>query len=159
MPKRLSVFEKRQRQVEHNLDKGYGSWDLSTSLFSSSGEDMEDIYCFGDSEKSGYAPFLDRVQTLTDLRRGLKGLSPLADDALAVAEAMAEADFVDFKLCLAHERRIANDSEGESKMPKRYLPLLLPSAFLRAAPIAQKFNVPLGVAAVRLVEEGINIFD
>lgn len=94
--------------------------------------------------------FLNNVASLESLEEGLRQLSPLADDALAVAEQMDEEDFSEFKRALSHERHIAQEG-GESRMPIKYGPLLIPERFLVATPVAEKFAVGLGATCMRIM--------
>ncbi|MEK7621698.1 MAG: hypothetical protein AAB415_00810 [Patescibacteria group bacterium] len=164
-PKKLELREKEIEKKLNNISYPLGEFSLPT-ICRVTGRWSGDIYSFGDNrdgngveyEEEDYAHFLSKVQTLEDLRQGLKELSPFADDALAVAETMDDADFVEFKLTLAHEKRMLVDHVGESRLPRRYLSLVLPTCLLKAGPVAQEFNVSIGVAMLRLVQEGIDIF-
>lgn len=143
-----SKIEILQEKVEGKLNK---DWGLSQTVCPPYGYD---IYGFRESD---YVSFLDTVRTLSDLCSGLRELSPFADDALAVAETMNEMEFIEFKLCLAHERRIARVGYGESKLLPRHSSLVVPRFFLQASPIAERFNVPIGATMVRLIEEGVGV--
>ena len=108
-----------------------------------------DIYDF---EIYNYNYFLDNARSLDHLLDGLRQLSPFADDALALAEHMGDLDFCDFKLALAYERH-----HGDSKMPDRYLPLVIPKWFIPGVLLAEACLVPLGAALVRLIEFEENV--
>jgi len=129
-----------------------GPWYLSPRLF---GNDLgtRDIYDF---EFGSYIYFLDHTKSVNDLIEGLRELSPFADDALAVAECMSEQDFINFKLALVRERKIAKgEAEGlESCMPRRFDPVVLPKRILdiQLRGITKKAEVALGVALVRSLE-------
>ena len=126
----------------------YNEYDLSRRLFNNN------IYPgFIDFEMIDYVKFLDDVQSLEDLIAGLAELSPFADDALDVAESMTVHDFAVFKLALIHERRVSSALyDGESKMPHRFVDIVLPSQIFRASYVAQESRVSLGVALIRLLE-------
>ena len=123
------------------------AWQLSSQLFGDTGWNMNDF------DASNYVYFLDTVGSLEDLVEGLRELSPLADDALDIAEAMTPQDFFDFKLCLAHER--GRGKIDGSKMTKRYRQLCIPKRFVKGCIMAQQFEVPLGAALQRMAELGI----
>ena len=103
-------------------------------------------------EVSDYNRFLNNVSSQKDLVRGLKELSPFVDDALAVASSMNEQDFIDFKLALVHERKVARGETGGSVMPHRYDPLLVPDRFITAQMMSTKFETSLEVALGRIME-------
>ena len=130
--------------------KLYEGWHLSPRLFDYDvGSDIHDF------EMSSYVYFLDHVRSKEDLLQGLHELSPLADDALAVAERMSDQNFIDFKLALIREKQITSGGLTlESCMPKRFDHLVLPKRFLKVllSGIPEKFEVCLGVALVRCVE-------
>ncbi len=116
-------------------------WELSSELFGDVGGDIHDF------ESYNYVYFLDNVKSLNDLIEGLRQLSPLADDALKVAESMSDKNFHKFKKSLPEERC------GErSVMPKKYDALLVPKRFITVLPIAEKFLVSLGTALIRMIE-------
>ena len=128
-------------------------WWLSSKLFYDETYDgMLDIHAF---EICNYNNLLDNAKSLQDIIDGLRELSPLADDALEVVESMNDNDFYNFKLALAYERRSA-ELDDESKMPRRYNPLLIPERFLSAGYLTKEFDVTLGVALIRIMEEEEN---
>lgn len=131
-----------QERIGAELDK----WQVSDRLFGDPGCDIHDF------EMGNYLYFLDNVKSLADLIEGLFVLSPLADDALEVAEQMNESDFYDFKIALAHERGICQRGEMDSIFPARYMPLLIPKQFVWGNFLADKFEVPLGTALIRIIE-------
>lgn len=158
--KRTTLKEREQRLME-------SSWFLNRKLFGDDcGIDINDF------DGASYAFFLDNVPSVEALVEGLAELSPLADDALSIAEQMTLRDFAEFKLALARERRLRKIERGieaaESKnqlllpgfppeitggsMPDKYLALLCPASFVPAAMLAEKFEVPLGAAILRLSE-------
>ena len=114
---------------------------LPKELFGDAGCDINDF------QIDNYTYFLDNVKSCEDLIRGLRQLSPLADDALLVAEDMSEREFHKFKHVLAKERR------GEySNAPKKFRVIMMPSLFTPAILLADKFQVPLGTALIKLIE-------
>ena len=122
------------------------NWCVSSDLFGDVGADINDF------EGYNYSYFLDQVRSLEDFITGLADLSPLADDALDIAEVMSGADFLEFKICLAHERgQAAMGNFGFSRMPARFLPLLVPRLFIKGAHLAATFGVPLGAAVIRIL--------
>ncbi len=123
-------------------------WGLSADLF---GEEM----LVADFSPVRWVYFLDHIGSIRDLVRGLEELSPLADDALLVAQAMNEQEFAEFKLALARERRVATGEIGESNFPSKYLLLLYPALFMPASMLAQQFHVCLGASLIRMVELGL----
>ncbi len=127
--------------IEEKLNRD-GGWCLSRELFGDIGADFHDF------EIENYIYFLDNVSSLEDLGRGLKELSPFADDALSVAEKMTEKDFKLFKLKLKSERT----QQYESSVPNKFINLLIPSRFLQASFIAKSFNVCLGVMLIRIAQ-------
>ena len=121
-------------------------WKLSGRLFGDIGCDI------GDFEIFNYTYLLDNSRTREDLIAGLREISPLADDALAIAEQMSDQNFCDFKLALIQERKIAwQEEDGGSVMPEMYSTLLIPKLFICAFFIADKFQVPLGAALIRII--------
>lgn len=128
------------------LQKRIGEWELSYRLFGNIGYNIYDF------EMGNYVYFLDNVKSLADLIEGFIQLSPLANDALEVAEQMNENDFYDFKIDLAHERSICQRYEMDSIFPARYIPLLIPEQFVLGSLLADKFIVPLGTALIRIIE-------
>jgi hypothetical protein len=164
-------MNQQQKEIERKLNStSYPLWGFALPTIGRvTGRCTGDIYCFGDNygfengngveyEEEDYAVFLEKVRTLEDLRQGLQELSPFANDALAIAETMDEEEFIEFKIALAYERGIMMAGVGESKLTNRYLSLVLPTCLLKAAPLAREANVSIGVAMLRLVEEGIDIF-
>jgi hypothetical protein len=138
-----------------------GCWYLSGELFGGRGCDIFDF------EIESYVHFIDNVTSLGELRRGLQELSPLADDALAVALLMDNVRFATFKISLIAERIKAQipsplmvlDTEkmDTEKMPEQFYPILIPQSFIKGVMIADNFGVPLGAALVRIEEvEGEN---
>jgi len=116
-------------------------WILSERLFGG----MTEI---NDFEASHYNYFLDHVSSLNELITGLQELSPLADNALSIAENMNEREFQRFKSALKKER----NREFTSALPKKFGPLLLPNNFISATMLAEKYEVALGVALIQLAE-------
>jgi len=117
-------------------------WDLSPDLFGDVGADINDF------EAYNYAYLLDHAKSLDDLIQGLSELSPLADEALEVAEQMNNKDFAEFKRALERERL-----QKDSSMPSRYMPLLVPKRFVSAGIVAEMCVMPLGAAIIRIMEE------
>lgn len=105
-----------------------------------------------DFELTHYVGFLDRVGSCNDLVRGLKELDPFVDDALAVAEAMTEEDFREFKTALIKERSLNQNQDNQSTMPTRYGVLLIPERFISAKMIADEFATTLEVALTRIMQ-------
>jgi hypothetical protein len=112
-----------------------------------------DMYCFTIWH---YTHLLDNVKSLSDLIEGLFQLSPFADDALEVALAMSEADFIEFKLVLVQERKSAR-GEGESKMLEKYFSLVLPERFSMAIMLSGQAAVSLGPALIRIMETELGL--
>ena len=108
-----------------------------------------------DFEMENYVYFLDNVPSPERLVEGLALLSPFADDALDVAEAMTLQDFAAFKLALPHERRIAAGDVVSSRMPERFAPLLLPEQFPLPMMITEKAATSLGVTILRTMETNL----
>lgn len=131
-----------QDRVTERIYEGR-SWKPSPELF---GEYVCDMYDF---DTHNYIHLIDNSRTRIDLVKGLRELSPLADDALEVAELMDDKNFYEFKIALAYERTQVLDS----KMPDRYLPLVLPKRFVTALPLTEKFAVALGVALIKIKEQ------
>ena len=105
-----------------------------------------------DFELSHYARFINRVGSRDNLICGLKELDPFVDDAFAVAEMMSEEDFREFKAALVHERNLKQDPDGQSIMPPRYYPIVIPERFITAQIIAEKFDTTLEVALLRIMQ-------
>ncbi|MFH1582182.1 MAG: hypothetical protein ABIA08_00230 [bacterium] len=117
------------------------AWFLSEKLFGDTGADIYDF------EANNYVYFLDNVSSHDELVEGLRQLSPLIDDVLSIAEGINEQEFRRFKRLLVKERR------GEySNMPKKFRTLIMPAQFIPATLLANRFEVPLGTALVRLIE-------
>ncbi len=125
-------------------------WLLSSDLFG-------DPWEMNDFEMRNYTFFLDNVRSLENLLKGLCELSPMADDALRVAEHMNHQDFYEFKLALAYERLVCERQQEDSKMPVRYDTLVIPRWFVYALPLAEKCVVPLGATIIRLMEFESNL--
>jgi hypothetical protein len=141
------VYEDKQNLIGEKLSRIRG-WSVSKELFGDTGCDIHDF------ESYNYVYFLDNVNSLEDLVKGLTELSPLFDEALIVARKMTENDFFDFKLQLAHERKIVkSEIYEESKLQRKYFPIVLPSIFISAHLITEKYEVPLGVALIRIVRD------
>ncbi len=133
----------RERELSTGISR---DWILPAGLFRPNIRGLE----LFDFREEDYAFFLDNVRLLADLIRGLRALSPFADDALDVAESMTESDFVDFKLAIAYERAQA-EKQG-SRMPEQFLSLTIPLQFLLASSVAEKYQVDLGVALLQTGE-------
>ena len=101
-----------------------------------------------DFEEAHYVYFLDNVSSWEDLIAGLEILSPLADDALSVAEEMGYPGFEEFKMIVRDRSKMESNPEIAEKFRK----ILIPSKFLAATIMAEKYEVCLGVALVRLME-------
>lgn len=101
-----------------------------------------------DFEETHYNYFLDHVSSWEDLIAGLEALSPLADDALTVAKKMGYPGFKEFRAII----RDRNKMESEPEIADKFRVILLPSKFLTATIIAEKYQVCLGAALVRLME-------
>jgi hypothetical protein len=133
------TLEERWRKELEDCER----WVPSSNLFGDTGSDIRDFEIYN------WLYFLDNVNSLEDLLEGLYQLSPLADDALEVAEQMSKQDFRKFKKALAKER------EGENRTePRKYQPLLIPKRFTLGALVAEKFEVSLGMAVIQLMEFG-----
>ncbi len=105
-----------------------------------------------DFEIENYHYFLDKVSDIDDLIRGLSMISPFANDALDVAEGMTENDFIDFKLALSQER-LASQGLAESRMPKKFLPIVLPDEFMTPLMMDyKKFGVSFSIMLSRYME-------
>ena len=143
---RARASEKPRWTLTERLETPEGGWTLSRALFGDVGADIYDFEMFN------YVYLLDHATSREALVNGLRELSPLADDALDIAEQMTEGDFYDFKIALAHERGISARGDGESKMPDKYYALILPERLITAIGLAQKAEVPLGAAIIRMME-------
>jgi len=140
----MKVTQEQKSKLEKKLN-GYW-WGLPKELFSGDGGvDMNDF------ELCNYRFFLNNVKSVNQLLEGLQHLSPLADDALAVAEKMKEQDFLSFKKVLQYERKMK-----DSKLPNEYTPLVIPQRFIQAGLLSEKFGVSLGTALIRMMESEIN---
>jgi len=118
-------------------------WTLSPNLF---GDAECDIHGF---DIKNYKYLLNHVTSRDELVQGLRELSPLADDALAIAEEMTKRDFRVFKRALVRER----DEEIESGMPQKYQALLMPQQFIFATTLAEKYDATLGAVLIRSMED------
>ncbi len=123
----------------------YG-WGVSPELFGDVGVNIYDF------QAHNYVYFLDHVTSKEELIRGLRELSPLADDALDVAEKMDDRAFARFKHALKRERSPVY-GDGRNSMPLRYGVLLLPRRFLEALPLTEEYDVSLGVVLIRIMEK------
>ncbi len=128
-----------------DVDVDYSDWELSEALFGDAGGNFYDFEAFN------YTYFIDHVRTQEELIHGLGELSPMADDALDLSMGLTEQEFRDFKIALAHERRVAHE-DGDSTFPRQYDELLLPQRFIEALIIVEKFEMPLGAALIRLLQ-------
>ncbi len=138
----MIITQEQKSKLEERL---YEEWVLPTELFGDMGVD---IYNF---EVDNYTFFLDNVKSLNQLVEGLQNLSPLADDALSIAKKMKEQDFLIFKKVLQYERKME-----DSRLPNKYLSLVIPQKFILANPLAEEYKVPLGAALIRMIELEIN---
>ena len=142
LPKGKKRYTLRERL---DVEGGTCCWKLSPILF---GEEVRDITDF---MSYNYVFFLDHVASREELVRGLRELSPLADDALDIAEHISDQDFIKFKLALRRERAsIKKFSKGT--MPPEYLALVIPVRFPEAILAAEEFEEPLGVTLIRNME-------
>lgn len=138
-----SLDEKKRWTISERLDIDHAdSWVLSEHLF---GKGMIDI---NDFEPDNYNYFLNNVSSRDGLITGLRQLSPLADDALSVAENMSERDFQRFKSALKAER----GCEFGSAFPRKFRSLILPKNFVSTTILAEKYEAPLGVTLIQLSE-------
>jgi len=133
-----------QERLELKLEED--GWPVSGGLFGDTGGDINDFEIYN------YTHFLDNVKSLGGLLEGLHQLSPFVDDALKVVEHMNHQDFYEFKIALAYER-----IQEDSKMPERYLALLIPQWFMYAIPISEKCKVPLGATLIRFMESKVDL--
>lgn len=144
---RLTNREEAQQRwslVEEKLGEG---WGLPENLFLESEADIFDF------DEATYIKFIDGVGSVEDLRLGLNMLSPFADDAWRIANLMSDEDFARFKELLQKERALTQSGEyGESDMDDEWYTLLMPARLLVCSPVADQFEVPLGVALVRSVQ-------
>jgi len=138
----MIIIQEQKSKLEEKLCEG---WSLPTELFGDMGAD---IYNF---EVDNYTFFLDNVKSLNQLVEGLQNLSPLADDALSIAKKMKEQDFLIFKKVLQYERKME-----DSRLPNKYLSLVIPQKFILANSLAEEYKVPLGAALIRVIELEIN---
>ena len=145
---KITVLKAKRRNLSQLQKVFYGGYCLPRRLFGS-------MVCteFTDFELVDYCRFLDDVASLEDLILGLSELSPFADDALDVAEAMTPIDFSTFKLALIRERQIAKGLDAESIMPAKFFSLLLPGHMMMANQLAKLAAVSLSVAMIRNLEE------
>lgn len=135
---------KTRWSFEERQEMGENCWTLSEELFGDVGCDINDF------QIDNYTYFLDNVKSCENLIRGLRQLSPLADDALLIAESMSEREFHKFKRVLVKERC------GEySNAPKKFRVIIIPKRFTPAIPLVDKCQVPLGAVLIKLIEEGI----
>jgi hypothetical protein len=121
-------------------------WLLSRSLFGDTG--AGDIWDF---MLENYFFFLENMKSWRDLIDGLEQLSPLADDALEVAETMSNQDFYVFKITLARA------SQEFVQIPLEYVAILTPNIFSLACPVTEKMAVTLGCAAIRIMELNLHV--
>src|SRR3989338_3830782 len=126
----MIITQEQRFKLEKKL---HSDWSLGDPIWG-------DVWCL---EASDYSKFLDNVKSLPDLIGGLNHLSPLADDALGVAERMNEEDFYRFKFALKNERSISKSGEN-SKMPYKYGSLVIPEMFIPASLLSKTIHAPLG---------------
>ena len=129
------------------IQKLRSHWDLPTDLFGKTtfGNGGCEIIDF---EPEDYVYFLDNVKNLENMIEGFRCLSPLADDALKVAESMGKSEFNKFKKLLSYERH----KEETRTLSKKYLPLVIPKRFFDAYVLSEEYQVSLGIALIRLAE-------
>lgn len=137
-----SSEEKKRWTISERFQEDQEYWILPERLFDSGMIDINDF------EEHNYNYFLDHVFSLDELLTGLLQLSPFANDALSVAEKMNEQDFRRFKSALAKER----SCESKSVFPGKFRSLILPKSFIQATIMAERYEVPLGVALIQLAE-------
>lgn len=104
-----------------------------------------------DFEAHHYVNFLNSTRSIDDLVTGLTQLSPLADDALDLAEKMSDSDFEQFKAELSAERSQAKNLSETTNTQLRFGALMLPSQFLPAQLLAPQFEATLGTALIRIM--------
>lgn len=153
MPEKQLILPVRlaRRRKRLNVRESAGVWPLS-SLFGPMvlDEYYNDILGF---EMQQYIYFLDHVETVSDLVRGLEELSPFADDALEIAEWMSREEFEEFqKVVPAHHQAVREGNEPTEELSDRFTLILLPEQFFSALSIAESAAVSLGVALIRFWE-------
>lgn len=103
-----------------------------------------------DFEMEHYIYMLDNVESREQLVSALQELSPLADDALSVAEWMTSVEFAEFReIVPRHHQAVREGVEPQEEVPEQFLKIMLPDQFLYAIPLAEKGVISLGVALVR----------
>lgn len=117
-------------------------WWISEDLF---GEWDDRGVPIEDFQMENYRYFLEHLESLADLRRGLRMLYPFTDDALCVAESMTERRFQAFK-------RFIPESKEKKRISKDFFTLILPESFMDGLSVVERFLVPLGVALIRIIE-------
>jgi len=120
-------------------------WLLCYEFFGEGKRDVE-IYDFG---APNYTLFLDRATSKPVLIEGLCQLSPLADDALKLAEGLSPVEFLEFRETLTKER-----SGTHTHRTSKFFEILVPRGFVEAQIISEIFEVSLGHTLIGLMELG-----
>ncbi|MGH7782247.1 MAG: hypothetical protein ACREO5_00155 [Candidatus Binatia bacterium] len=98
-----------------------------------------------------YSKAVDDAKTLPALIQTLAEWKRFAEDALAIAEKMTDADFVEFRMLLAKERR--GKFAGE-QFSEKYGAIVMPEKLLISSLVESQYKVPWGLAFLRCEQEG-----
>jgi len=99
-----------------------------------------------------YNAGLDRAKDRTALRVFLREWPTLAPDAIVAASTIKEADWSEWRRGLESERQGAFAGEAWAE---RFGAILMPARMLRVSMLMEQFQVPWGLAWIRLKELGL----
>jgi hypothetical protein len=142
----IKLNEEQKLKLEERL---HNQQRLSPSLFG----DNYDLYDF---DEESYKFFIDNVESIGELIRGLDSISPFADDALAIAKKMTREDFDKFKRHLnlrpRWEGSVVLKRTEIDKMPEKYLPIILPKLFCDVDySLKEKYGISLGTYLIQTI--------
>jgi len=101
-----------------------------------------------------YRKATDSAQNPDELVIALLEFLEIAYDAYEVAKEIRLSDWSEFKKGLAKER--SGEYAGD-EWDERYGAILLPMVMLKVSMTAGRFNVPWGIAFIRMIETGLLI--
>lgn len=107
---------------------------------------------YTDDTPSEYAAALNAADTLDSLIDTIKEYDDVTWDALEIAEAMSQNDFIEFRKALKKER---NKKFSGKRSAEKYGAIFAPQKMLKVSIVANYFKVPWGCAFIRMKDTGI----
>lgn len=99
-----------------------------------------------------YSDALRKVKTLAELRKHCNYYSPIAQDAVELANKMTPADFERFLDDLKVVSRVRG--KRAQRIADEWGDILMPKTMLTVGMVAMQFTVPFGTAYIRMKEMG-----